>query len=162
MGKSHLAARLAIIRPEIPIVSFDSLKLKTDWQQRPRPEIISSLDDKLKGDAWILEGGPSMLPQAIARADSLVWLDPSEVVRAWRLTIRPWRSIGKTRPELPPGNDDWPIQQYRFAIRSLKNKSKFQSYFSDVFQNTEHLEKWHCRDAKSIEGLVGKWLGSAP
>jgi hypothetical protein len=33
--------------------------------------------------------GPSLLPYAIRRADGVMWLDPSEWVRAWRLAVRP-------------------------------------------------------------------------
>jgi len=157
VGKSHLAARMANVRPDLPIVSFDAIKLRTAWQQRPRPEIALSLDNKLKGDAWILEGGPSLLPLAVTKADALIWLDPPEYIRAWRLTMRPWRFLGKTRPELPSGNVDWPIQQYKFALRSLKNRSKFQLFLSEVFQNSEYLEKWHCKGARDIEDLMNKW-----
>ncbi len=122
---------------------------------------MSSLDVHLKRDAWILEGGPSLLPHAIAKADALVWLDPPEFIRAWRLAKRPWQFLGKTRPELPSGNIDWPIQQYRFAIRSLKNKSKFQSFIADVFHASEHLRKWHCRDRKSIDRMIEEWSQNA-
>ena len=160
-GKSHLAAKLAEVRPEVPIISFDTIKLRTGWQHRSKPEIIASLDEKLGGKSWILEGGPSLLSHTIARADALIWLDPPEFIRAWRLAIRPWKFIGRTRPELPSGNVDWPVQQYKFAVRSLWNKSKFQSYIAEVYQSTSHLEKWRCRDKKSIDAIVRRWQESA-
>lgn len=156
-GKSHLAARLAELRPNVPIISFDVIKLQTGWQQRPRSEITSSLHQAIKGNAWILEGGPSLLPHAIAKADGLVWLDPSELVRAWRLAIRPWRFLGRTRPELPSGNIDWPLQQYRFALRSLKNRAKFQSDISATFSKSGHIEKWHCRDSSDVHRVIAAW-----
>ena len=37
-GKSHVAARLSAERPDIPLVSFDSIKLLEGWRQRPRPD----------------------------------------------------------------------------------------------------------------------------
>lgn len=125
-GKSYLAAKLAAIRPNVPIISFDNIKLTKNWEQRPKSQIESKLLQALRSDAWILEGGPSLLPYAIPYADSLIWLDPPSWVRAWRLAIRPLRNFGRTRPELPSGNVDWPWEQYRFAIRSLRYQAKFQ------------------------------------
>ncbi len=145
VGKSHFAARLAEVRPEIPLVSFDAIKLLTDWRQKPRPEIEAILSETVERDACILEGGPSLLFQAVLKADALVWLDPPEYVQAWQLMSRPWKFRGRTRPELPPGNVDWPLQQYRFALRSLRKRSTFRNYISDVFETSEGLQKWKCR-----------------
>lgn len=157
VGKSHLAARLASVRPEIPVVSFDAIKLRTDWQQKPRPEIDAALAAEIEKDAWILEGGPSLLFQAVGKADALIWLDPPEHVRMWRLAKRPWKSFGKTRPELPDGNVDWPLQQYKFALRSLRNRSKFRSYISEVFESAEGIQKWRCRNEKDRASVINQW-----
>jgi adenylate kinase family enzyme len=157
VGKSHFAARLAAVRPEIPVISFDAIKLRRDWQQRPRSEIDAALANEITKDAWILEGGPSLLLQAVEHADALVWLDPPEHIRAWQLVIRPWKFFGKTRPELPNGNIDWPWQQYKFAFRSLKNKSKFRSHISEVVQSTDGIQKWRCRSENDRNAVVRKW-----
>ncbi|WP_299613640.1 DNA topology modulation protein FlaR [uncultured Tateyamaria sp.] len=157
VGKSHFAKRLALVRPDVPVVSFDAIKLRTGWRKRPRFETDAALASKLEQDAWILEGGPSLLAQAVAKADALVWLDPPEHVRGWQLATRPWKHCGRTRPELPPGNVDWPWQQYRFALRSLRNRSKFHSYISEVFRNADGLKKWRCRDESDRIAVVHAW-----
>lgn len=157
VGKSHFANRLAMARSEIPLISFDAIKLQTGWQQRPRSEIEAALSAELEKDAWILEGGPSLLAQAVDKADALVWLDPPELLRAWQLATRPWKNFGKTRPELPSGNVDWPLQQYRFALRSLKNRSKFHRYISEVFDGAEGLQKWRCRSASDRASVLKRW-----
>lgn len=157
VGKSHFAARLALARPEVPVISFDAIKLQKDWRQRQRAEIDTALAGALEKEAWILEGGPSLLAQALEKADVLVWLDPPEFVRAWQLATRPWKHRGKTRPELPPGNIDWPLQQYKFAFRSLKNKSKFHTYISEVFSDADGLRKWRCRNKSDRVAFVAKW-----
>jgi adenylate kinase family enzyme len=161
VGKSHFANELALARPEIPVISFDALKLRTNWQRRPRSEIDAALATVLEKGAWIVEGGPSLLSLAVEKADALVWLDPPEYLRAWHLAARPWKNFGKTRPELPAGNVDWPWQQYNFALRSLKNRTKFRSYISEVFQTADGLQKWRCRDANERGVVVAKWAGSA-
>jgi adenylate kinase family enzyme len=141
VGKSHFAKQLAMARPEITLISLDAIKLQADWQQRPRAEVEAALASELEKEAWILEGGPSFLLQAVEKADALVWLDPSEHVRTWQLVLRPWKNFGKTRSELPVGNVDWPLQQYLFALRSLRNRSKFRTQISDVFQSTDGIKK---------------------
>jgi adenylate kinase family enzyme len=157
VGKSHFAAKLALARPEVPVISFDAIKLQKDWRQRPRAEIDAALAEALEKEAWILEGGPSLLAQAVEKADVLVWLDPPEHVRAWRLATRPWKHRGKTRSELPPGNIDWPWQQYKFAIRSLKNRSKFRTYISDVFGSADGPQKWRCRNENDRNEVITRW-----
>ncbi len=168
-GKSHVAARLSAERPDIPLVSFDSIKLLEGWRQRPRPEIDAKLSRVVAGEAWILEGGPSLLRQALPRAQAVLWLDPPEVARAWRLMIRPWRTLGRTRPELPEGNPDWPLQQYRFAIRSLRNGARFRRTVADALDGANVLEGdmvlWQCRTARQVDAAIHAWgraAGRAP
>lgn len=157
VGKSHLASRMHAIRPDIPLISFDAIKLLTDWQQKPRSEIDEALARNIEKKEWILEGGPSLLAQAIRHAEALIWVDPPEYVRTWQLATRPWKFIGKTRPELPPGNIDWPWQQYKFALHSLKNRMKFRTYIQDVFDNADGLHKWRCRGESDCAAVIREW-----
>jgi adenylate kinase family enzyme len=157
VGKSHFASKLALARPETPVISFDAIKLRTNWQQRSRPEIDATLSKELEKDTWILEGGPSLLFQAVGEADALVWLDPPEHIRAWQLAKRPWKFLGKTRPELPSGNVDWPWQQYKFALRSLRNRAKFRTHILEVYRRADDLQKWRCRNENDRVEVVTKW-----
>ncbi|AEV36572.1 DNA topology modulation kinase FlaR [Pseudovibrio sp. FO-BEG1] len=156
-GKSFVAARLSAARPEIPLISFDKIKLTSNWQQRPRADIEQDLEQVIAKEAWILEGGPSLLDQALPKADAIIWLDPPLVLRAWRLLVRPWHNLGKTRAELPAGNFDWPAQQYRFAFRSLRNSSTFQSKILDHLEKVKTQRIWHCRTREDIEIAVNNW-----
>jgi len=81
------------------------------------------------------------------KADALAWLDPPEFVWAWRLVVRPWKSIGRSRLEIPKGNADWPLQQYKFAWRSLMNGSKFRTRISEAFQSDNTILKWRAGEA---------------
>ena len=161
-GKSHLAARLRALRPEIPVISFDALKLKRNWAQRPRADIETDLKQAIAGKAWVLEGGPSLLPKALIHADAIIWLDPPEHLRALRLLARPWRNRGKTRPELPAGNDDWPAEQYMFALRSLVAGRKFRRGIAESLGKVEGLTIWHCRTQIQIEAAITAWLKTPP
>lgn len=157
-GKSHFAARLAEVRPDIPIISFDTIKLKTGWQQKSKSEIQASLAEELDRSAWILEGGPSLLTQALPHADALIWLDPPDWLRALRLAQRPWKFIGRTRPELPDGNVDWPLQQYGFALKSLRRSRKFRQAIAKQFETSDLETKARCRSKRDHENVLGLWL----
>ncbi len=158
-GKSYVASRFHNARPEIPVISFDAIKLTREWQQRPRSEINHELARIVAMDAWILEGGPSLLFQALPRAEVVIWLDPPELTRAWRLAIRPWRNLGKTRAELPAGNSDWPIQQYRFALRSIRDRSKFRDHIVGCLDGHRGADVWHCRSNKDVKAALKDWRG---
>ncbi len=157
VGKSHFAARLAHVRPDIPVVSFDALKLMTNWRQKPRPEIDAALIREVEKPEWILEGGPSALFQAAPHADALVWLDPPEPVRLLQLARRPWISRGKTRTEIPDGNVDWPWQQYGFAWRSFRKRAQNHAYLSGFFAQVEDIPKWQCRSEASRAEVLRQW-----
>ncbi|MCQ2005142.1 DNA topology modulation protein FlaR [Rhizobium sp. NRK18] len=160
-GKSHLAYRLGRLRPDIPVVSFDAIKLERDWRVRPRNVVFAELARMVATDAWILEGGPSLLLHALTRADAVIWLDPPVMLRAWRLIVRPWRNFGKTRPELPEGNRDWPWSQYRFAFKSLIAGQRFRRTIRMHFSDNGDVTVLHCRTERDIETAVALWASGA-
>lgn len=153
-GKSHVAAKLAALRPSDPLISYDALRLTRGWQRRPQVETFAALSQAIAAPRWILEGGPSLLPHALPRATAVVWLDPSWGLRAWRLAVRPICHIGRTRPELPPGNADWPLRQYRFAWRSLRNHAAFERTITTALATRPTCPVWRCRTAQDIAAAL--------
>ena len=160
-GKSHTAARLAAVWPAVPLVSFDAIKLQRDWRQRPRSEIDASLAAVVRGEAWILEGGPSLLPLALPRANAVIWLDPPGHVRGWRLLVRPWKHWGRTRSELPAGNVDRVMQQYQFALRSLARGRRTGSFIAETLREASGIEVWRCQTERDVAEVVSEW-GACP
>jgi len=156
-GKSHLAKRFGQQRPDVPVISFDAMKLTSGWKRRPRDEVSATLSRAIKRKAWILEGGPSLIPLAIDTADVVVWLDPPNSMRAWRLLIRPWRNLGQTRSELPTGNPDWPIRQYQFAFQSLRNSRRFSEGIASGLATAPDVPVWRCRSSEQIERAIVEW-----
>lgn len=125
-GKTWLATRLAD-RIEAALIHKDALALTTGWRQRPRAEVQAGIAARIKADDWVLEGGPSILTQAVLdRADLVIWLDIPARLRVWRILRRSLRYAGRVRPELPQGNRDWPgLRQWRFARRALLSGDRF-------------------------------------
>lgn len=153
-GKSHVAARLAEIRPDLPLVSYDALRLTQNWVKKSADDITTALLDAIGQDAWVLEGGPSLLNHALFRCQGAIWLDPPEHVRAQRLALRPLKNLGKTRAELPPGNVDWPLQQYAFALRSLGRGRQFRHEIETKLRAHPPPYVWRCRTQRDVEAAI--------
>ena len=126
-GKTWLAQRLAIAL-DAPIIHKDALALTRGWQQRPRDEVQAALHEALQGPFWVLEGGPSILDEAVlAQATLVIWLDLPAKLRVWRIFWRSLQYLGRTRPEHPAGNRDWPgPRQARFLWRALLGGAGFR------------------------------------
>ncbi|MFQ6552504.1 DNA topology modulation protein FlaR [Aestuariibius insulae] len=156
-GKSFVARWMGAVRPEVPVVSFDAVKLTTGWAQRPRAEIEADLAEIVARPRWILEGGPSLLALALPRAQAVIWLDPPDWLRGVRLAWRPLRHLGRTRPEIPAGNRDWPHRQYRFAMRSLRAGARFRAGITAALGEAGDLPVWRCRTAREVQEAVDAW-----
>ena len=151
-GKTSLARALAR-RTGLPLHHADAAKLTTGWQRRPHDDARALIEAAVAGDDWIVEGGPGLLRAAIDRADLVIRLDPPLVLRAWRLALRPWKGLGRTRPELPAGNPDRLLRQYRFAIASLRADRAFRESLDDALQTTPHV--LHLRRRAEVARLLG-------
>jgi len=108
-GKNDLASRLHIARPDVPHMSFDAMKLTTEGRERPRNQIDAMLSETVQADAWILDGGPSLLSLVLPRADAVVWLDPPIALRAWRLSSRALKGPSRTRAGQPLSGAQIPV-----------------------------------------------------
>ncbi len=146
-GKSYWAARLG------GVVSFDAMKLTTHWVQRPRGQIDADLARLVATDRWVIEGGPSLLPLALPRAQVVIWLDPPLWQRAWRLLKRPLRHRGTTRAELPPGNVDRLAEQWRFGWRSLRADAAFRANIKGALAGTS-AQIFHCRSKRDAARAI--------
>lgn len=153
-GKTHFAARLSDSIPAAQLVSFDAIKLTESWKQKSKVDIQRALAAIVANDSWIIEGGPSLLEQTVNRTDLVVWLDPPFWRRAVRLLIRPWKHRGHTRPELPDGNIDWPVQQYRFAFQSLWRSKAFHQKISAALKNCPSEKLVVCRNTVDLDRVV--------
>lgn len=166
-GKTHFATQLERRRPDLTVTSYDALRLTQNWVKRPQEETTQALDFIIQREDWILEGGPSLLEHALPRCDGVIWLDPPEHIRAWWLAIRPWQNFGHVRAELPEGNVDWPVEQYRFALRSLAQSALVRETIERSLRTQPHIPVWRCRtkkqtDAALREALTAKAASGGP
>ena len=153
-GKTRLAQELAKSRPDLDVISYDALRLTENWIKRPKHETTSALNNLLDQDAWVVEGGPSLLIYALPHCHGVIWLDPPTLTRAYRLAIRPWTSFGQVRDGLPVGNVDWPIQQYRFALRSLAKSGMHRKTIEHALLTQPRVPVWRCTTNAHISSAV--------
>lgn len=156
-GKTHLARRLAALRPDVELVHADALKLTRNWQRRPKAESEAVLLARVQAACWIVEGGPGLLPMALPRAQMVIWLDLPRRDRARRLFLRPLRHLGRTRPELPAGNRDWPGQQWRFALARLRSDGWFRDRIGEALAQAPAKIIWRCRSDDDVKRAILAW-----
>lgn len=153
-GKSWFARRLSMRRPDLQVMSYDALQLAENWVKRPPEDIACAASAVIDRNTWVLEGGPSLLRPALPKAQGVVWLDPPGAVRAWRLAARPWKNFGKVRAELPDGNVDWPLQQYAFALRSLRKGRRFRASIKASLDANPPEHLWHARSHCDVDAAL--------
>jgi len=93
-GKSTLAKLFAQTQG-LDYIDSDALFWMPDWVQRPQPEFLQQLADRVSGERWVLDGNiGSRTHIVLPRIDTLIWLDyPRHFVMRrllWRTIRRAW------------------------------------------------------------------------
>ena len=59
-------------------------------------------------------------------------------LRVWRIIVRSLRYFGRTRPEHPPGNPDWPgRRQWQFLVRAGMSGPQFSHAIETASERCE-------------------------
>jgi adenylate kinase family enzyme len=105
-GKSTFAARLAE-RTGLPLIHLDALYWNAGWVQTPRDAWTRTIDGLLARDAWVMDGNyAGTLDRRLAACDTVVFLDYPRRVCLWRAIKRSIVFLGRSRPDMAPGNDE--------------------------------------------------------
>ncbi|MBI1326128.1 MAG: AAA family ATPase [Alphaproteobacteria bacterium] len=89
-GKSTLAQALSR-KHGIPAYHLDQISHvpHTKWERKPNDVFVKEHDALLTQDAWIIEGNYRVcMPQRIARATEIIWVDPPLLGRLMRYLHR--------------------------------------------------------------------------
>ena len=102
-GKSTFARRLGEAL-NLDVIHLDSYYWQPDWTDSSDDQWERILAQLLNRDRWIMDGNyTSSLPQRMARADTVIFLDLSRVLCLWRCFQRYLKYRGGNRPELAQG-----------------------------------------------------------
>ena len=106
-GKSTLAAQLATALA-IPHLELDAVFQQADWRPLPTPDFRAAVAGFAAGEAWVIDGNYSAVQDLVwARADTVVWLDPSRARVMRQLVPRTLLRVVR-RTELWNGNrESW-------------------------------------------------------
>lgn len=105
-GKTTLARRLAGML-DVPHIELDAIFHQSGWRQLDNASFQAELSTRMAASprGWVICGNyvTHTAGMQFARADTLVWVDPTRSLVMWRVITRTvWR--GLTRKELWNGN----------------------------------------------------------
>lgn len=102
-GKSTLALQLAE-ELQLPILHLDKLWHATDYSAAARERFRQEIEAFMAShDSWLIDGNyANRLPQRLAQADHVIWLDYSRWLCFYRVLLRSFqaRFLGKKRPDM--------------------------------------------------------------
>ncbi|HEX8176753.1 MAG TPA: DNA topology modulation protein [Pyrinomonadaceae bacterium] len=102
-GKSTLARRLGSLL-KIEILHLDKFYWHAGWVETPKPEWRETVEEMLKGDAWIMDGNYSgTLDMRVRACDTVIFLDMPRTVCLWRVFKRALMYRKKSRPDMAEG-----------------------------------------------------------
>ncbi len=123
-GKSTLSVRLGKITG-IEVVHLDRLHWKPNWTEPPKDEWKATVENAMRGEAWIMDGNFSgTLNLRVPACDIIVFLEMPPAVCIYRVLKRVAFSYKKTRPDMADGcleQFDWKFLKW---IWDFKNRSK--------------------------------------
>lgn len=154
-GKSTLARRLGE-KLNLPVVHIDLIHWQSGWIERAGPEKDKLCAEVHARSNWIFEGGRSNTwPERLERADTLIFLDFSTLVRSYRILKRRLEYHGVSRPDLPencPENINWEFVQFVWRTRNLGRKKMIQ-FFNSAPNNKD---KYWLRSSSDVDEFLGR------
>ena len=149
-GKSTLARELAP-KLGLPLVHMDQLGWQAGWVETGKEELAARLDAVLVQDRWLIEGNyGSVLPQRLARANTVIYLDFPIRLCLWRLIKRIGTHRGQSRPDMPEGCPErfdlaffWYVMNWNSGPR-VRTEAKLAKYAGKVIRlrSPRALAEW--------------------
>ncbi|RCS23257.1 DNA topology modulation protein FlaR [Phyllobacterium salinisoli] len=152
-GKSTLARQIGD-RTGLPVIHIDPMFWKPGWVQRAPDETRTLALQAAKGEEWVFEGNnTATMPERLARADTLVFLDIGTVRRLWRVVLRVLRHHGRTRPDMADGcpeRFDWDFIKWVAGYRRGGRIKALQL----IRSAPPHLSVFHLRSPAEVRTFL--------
>jgi adenylate kinase family enzyme len=149
-GKSTLAMQLGP-RLDLPVYHMDQLNWKPGWVESSKDEIRNKLAEVTAQKHWIIDGTyGGTLPERLARADTVLYLDYPIRLCVMRLMKRIWTYRGRSRPDMAEGcpeRFDLPFFFYLLRWNSgpkLRTEARIKGHEAKVtrFNSPAALQTW--------------------
>lgn len=134
-GKSTLAARISR-KLNIPCHHLDQISHVpyTNWQSKPQTDFIAAHHKIVTDPAWIIDGNyGSCMPDRLAYANSVIWIDPPLAGALWRYVLRSLRN-DPTRPgRLEGATKEFSFKMVRYTLVQYPQNKKHYTAFLQQF-----------------------------
>jgi adenylate kinase family enzyme len=139
-GKTTVARELAAVL-DVPLLELDSIFHLPGWTELPADEFRARVAGFVSGDGWVVDGNYSTVRLLVwARADTVVWVDPSHPVVMARVVRRTLRRVF-TREELWNGNrEPWSnlfSWERSIVAWSWSQRRKYRDRYSTAMSDPE-------------------------
>ena len=151
-GKSVFGRELAK-KTGLPLFHMDQFFWKGKWEEVPEEEYLTSHQELLKNDRWIIEGFVDVkMDNRVKTADLVLYLDYSGILCAWRV-FRRWLKYRKeSRPELP--EEALERFSFKFLWRILTRKER--ENIEDALRGVDKSHVTRFRSPKELERFMEK------
>lgn len=154
-GKSTLANKLSA-KLNIPTFHLDILAHfpHSKWLRKPDNDLISAHNNILKENEWIIDGNYSLcMPERIAKASSILWLDTNNLTSAFRYLIRSLKNNPDRIGRLPGAQNElrlFMLKQILFIYP--KNRLKYQKLIRNYNKRVISI-----KDMKELNQYYKHW-----
>ncbi len=123
-GKTTFARKLGE-KTGLPVTYMDEVMWRPGWKYVGDEETTAHIRTTSQGEAWIIEGYIDKNAQQalFEKADTLLYLDYSGWLSAWRYIKRWWKHRKNPRPELPDSPEKF---SFEFLLRVYKKKEVYR------------------------------------
>jgi adenylate kinase family enzyme len=152
-GKTTLAYQLSDIL-DCPVAHLDQLRYDEDWNESSQATFAAAQQELLRQRRLICDGNYlSVLPERLAWADTVIWLDYSPVLCLWRVMAR-FRRYG-------PGQHDqgvfvritWPFLRYVATYRR-RHAPRVRAVLDECGQGCQVITLRRPRDTAALLDLL--------
>jgi adenylate kinase family enzyme len=133
-GKSTFSRRLGE-KTGLKVIHLDVLHWKPNWTEPPKDEWKKTVENALKGDAWIIDGNYSnTMEMRLKSCDTVIFLDFPRVLCVYRILKRVALYHKYTRPDVAEGCDekfDWTFVKWVWNYPT-RSKPKVEALLKSV------------------------------
>lgn len=151
-GKSTLTANLGK-KTGYPVLHLDQIAHKpgTNWERTDIDWFVAEHDKFIEQENWIIEGNYSVcMPQRIARAETVIWCDPSLLGCMYRYILRSLKSPDNRIGTLKGAHRELNLSLIKYTLRNYpKNRKKYAAFLAEG----SHLDIKHYKSFKQIKAL---------
>ncbi len=123
-GKSTLSKRLGEIL-DIDVIHLDRLYWRPNWQEVPKDEWQTIVEELISRDSWIMDGNYSATREMRIRAcDTVIFLDIPRRICLYRILKRTLIYHGQSRPDMPSGCNERFDLEFALWVWNYPNRSK--------------------------------------